>query len=186
MTVNLRFPGPCYDDETGLHYNYFRDYEPDMGRYTESDPIGLAGELNTYAYVGSNPLRFVDPLGLVCVVCKLSFTHGVLGVARVYAFVGANRLFVDPQRTPLTTPNETGHRVLGYVIHHERRVSFRLGRSIEGKNPVGVQCWIPLVLQLLFQLLDRLMARLHDATAQPFGFAKEEAGVTENRLHAGG
>ncbi|RMK76117.1 hypothetical protein IPC84_28670, partial [Pseudomonas aeruginosa] len=38
--VNLRFPGQYYDAESGLHYNYFRDYDPETGRYVESDPIG--------------------------------------------------------------------------------------------------------------------------------------------------
>ncbi|MDF5861628.1 RHS repeat-associated core domain-containing protein [Pseudomonas aeruginosa] len=62
--VNLRFPGQYYDAESGLHYNYFRDYDPETGRYVESDPIGLDGGLNTYAYVGSNPVGLVDPNGL--------------------------------------------------------------------------------------------------------------------------
>ncbi|MBK7727229.1 MAG: RHS repeat-associated core domain-containing protein [Gammaproteobacteria bacterium] len=53
-----------YDAQPEQHYNYFRDYDPSTGRYIESDPIGLAGGLNTYAYVGGNPLRFVDPFGL--------------------------------------------------------------------------------------------------------------------------
>ncbi|MGH9893496.1 MAG: RHS repeat-associated core domain-containing protein, partial [bacterium] len=61
----LRLPGQRYDAETGLHYNYFRDYDPSVGRYGESDPIGLLGGLNTYAYVDSSPLRNVDPDGLV-------------------------------------------------------------------------------------------------------------------------
>lgn len=61
---NLRFPGQYYDQESGLHYNYFRDYDPGLGRYIESDPIGLEGGLNTYGYVESNPLAWFDLDGL--------------------------------------------------------------------------------------------------------------------------
>ncbi len=70
ITNNLRFPGQYYDQETGIHYNYFRDYDPSTGRYIESDPIGLSGGTNTYVYSLNNTLRFVDPLGLVVCTCK--------------------------------------------------------------------------------------------------------------------
>ncbi|EAV2691422.1 TPA: RHS repeat-associated core domain-containing protein, partial [Salmonella enterica subsp. houtenae serovar O:57:z4,z32:-] len=52
-----------YDEESGLYYNRYRYYNPEQGRYITQDPIGLAGGLNTYAYV-KNPLSYIDPLGL--------------------------------------------------------------------------------------------------------------------------
>src|SRR5690554_345357 len=60
----LRFPGQYHDRETGLYYNYFRDYNPSLGRYLQSDPLGLVDGPNTYAYVRGNPLRHTDSRGL--------------------------------------------------------------------------------------------------------------------------
>ena len=59
----LRFPGQYADEETGFSYNYFRDYEPVLGRYIQSDPIGLLGGVNTYGYAYQNPVMYVDPKG---------------------------------------------------------------------------------------------------------------------------
>jgi len=65
FSCSLRFPGQQYDGLAGLHYNYFRDYDPATGRYVESHPIGLdGGSMSTYAYVGDNPISRTDPLGL--------------------------------------------------------------------------------------------------------------------------
>jgi RHS repeat-associated protein len=61
----FRFPGQYYDTETGLHYNYFRYYNPQTGRYITPDPIGLEGGINLFAYVRGNPLRWIDRKGLV-------------------------------------------------------------------------------------------------------------------------
>ncbi len=60
-----RFPGQYFDRETNLHYNYFRYYEPETGRYISPDPIGLAGGINIYGYVKQNPLSFIDSDGLL-------------------------------------------------------------------------------------------------------------------------
>jgi RHS repeat-associated protein len=65
IQFNLRFPGHYHDPEIGLHYNRHRYYSPRLGRYIQSDPIGLAGGINLYAYP-ANPLVKVDVNGLTC------------------------------------------------------------------------------------------------------------------------
>ncbi|EDV4151824.1 hypothetical protein DU258_25025 [Salmonella enterica subsp. enterica] len=71
----LRLPGQYFDDETGLHYNLFRYYAPECGRFISQDPIGLAGGLNLYAYA-PNPLSWIDPLGLTTEYKSESPYHG--------------------------------------------------------------------------------------------------------------
>jgi len=63
----LRFAGQYFDNETSTHYNINRDYDPKMGRYLQSDPIGFDGGVNSYGYVGANPMGAVDELGLATI-----------------------------------------------------------------------------------------------------------------------
>lgn len=95
FAFNLRFPGQYYDQEMGLHYNYFRDYEPSSGRYVQSDPVGLYAGINTYAYVGNAPLSFYDSTGLT----------------RLHFNTAQGILTVDPEQTgrkPYSVPATSG------------------------------------------------------------------------------
>ncbi|CAM2070397.1 PAAR domain-containing protein [Sulfidibacter corallicola] len=65
----LRLPGQYFDEETGLHYNRHRYYDPECGRYTQPDPIGLRGGMNPYQYT-EDPVREIDPLGLASLPCR--------------------------------------------------------------------------------------------------------------------
>ena len=68
---NLRFPGQYVDEETGLHYNGMRDYDPRTGRYIQADPIGLGGGLSRYSYVGGNAIK-LSPSYIIH-VCRYSY-----------------------------------------------------------------------------------------------------------------
>jgi RHS repeat-associated protein len=76
---NFRFPGQYYDEETGLHYNYHRYYDPKTGRYLRPDPIRLEGGVNLYTYVLNNPINIIDPEGLF-ILAFCHYTSGGEGV----------------------------------------------------------------------------------------------------------
>ena len=83
---NFRFPGQYFDEETGLHYNYHRYYEPGMGRYLRADPIGLFGGLNLFVYVENNPVNILDSDGL----------QGLTTIRRVLTGVVTRVLGINP------------------------------------------------------------------------------------------
>ena len=98
-TINLRFPGQYYDAESGLHYNWNRYYDPKVGRYITADPVSVGEhvqstldnlrsggangqmpiELNPYAFVANNPLKYIDPEGLACEYKGYDFGGWVIG-----------------------------------------------------------------------------------------------------------
>ncbi|MEG7485051.1 toxin C-terminal domain-containing protein, partial [Citrobacter freundii] len=105
---NLRFAGQYLDRETGLHYNTFRYYAPDMGRFITPDPIGLAGGLNLYQYA-PNPLTWIDPLGLSC---GHTAKAKELGYKKVNERSHGQPVFVNnkaPNKTKYITPDVDQH-----------------------------------------------------------------------------
>lgn len=107
FAFNMRFPGQYFDRETNLHYNYFRDYDPALGRYIQSDPIGLAGGINTYGYVMGNPISRYDTLGLDCVASGGTVSCNVPGGPQV-SFT-----------RPAGWPDYLGPRSGGYHYYNE-------------------------------------------------------------------
>ncbi len=86
FVLNMRFPGQLYDAVSGLNYNYFRDYDPGIGRYAQSDPVGLYGGISTHGYVVGNPLRYTDPFGLEVIGIHTDAVPG--GAHQMHAWLG--------------------------------------------------------------------------------------------------
>ncbi|WP_375451449.1 RHS repeat-associated core domain-containing protein [uncultured Devosia sp.] len=74
VDLDLRFPGQLFQGESGLHYNWFRQYDPTTARYTQPDPAGLVDGPSRYAYVANDPLQRIDPLGLQLIIIQ---QHGL-------------------------------------------------------------------------------------------------------------
>ncbi len=100
----IRFQGQWFDEESGLHYNWNRYYEPETGRYLSPDPIGLLGGTRTYGYV-HNPLAWVDPLGFAGCTDKDLYAFGNKAGPREPRIEGYN---LKPGQTPDLVPNEQG------------------------------------------------------------------------------
>jgi len=121
LNITLRLPGQQFEPFGGLHYNYFRDYDPTTGRYVQSDPIGLGGGINTYAYVGGNPLSFTDRFGLKqkassahCVALRKKMQNFQSDLDDRWADLAADRLALPDRIGPgeLLSTTKRGHRTL--------------------------------------------------------------------------
>jgi RHS repeat-associated protein len=141
VSTNLRFPGQYFDTETGLHYNYFRDYDPTLGRYVQSDPIGLAGGINSFSYSDASPIRLLDRFGLSAIAVFVrptpivvrpiarprpsieqrpgesigQFTRRLEQGIRNRAQNGIPRVTKDPLRLPRQAPAPGGDILGGFV-----------------------------------------------------------------------
>jgi RHS repeat-associated protein len=104
FTYNLRFPGQYSLNESGLYYNYFRTYDPQMGRYLESDPIGLGGgSPSTYAFAGANPISRSDPEGLAL---RVAYGKGVTEAqwSAALAYLASSAQFTGNLATLIASP----------------------------------------------------------------------------------
>jgi len=162
----LRFPGQYADQETNSAYNVFRDYDPATGRYIQSDPIGLAGGLNTYGYVSSSPVALIDPSGLEIYRSGNSFSDVPFAGSRCEQAVVAYGTIIrwdpcDPttsrresiaaQSCPSTPPSSI-------AIHVDVRIGTDLSTQRLTVGPIG---WAPIqsVQRCLFNQMALFTAK---------------------------
>jgi len=152
----FRFPGQYYDPETGLHYNYFRYYNPQTGRYITPDPIGLEGGVNLFTYVEGNPVNGIDTEGLATIIAKqggVTIEHYGLkdhGPAHAHVKGGGPETKIGPMGYPLKgqtalTPKQKN--VVDACRPQIRKELNKLGRLRKGAGILGY-------LLLIFEMYD--------------------------------
>jgi RHS repeat-associated protein len=170
LSLNLRFPGQYADSESGTHYNYFRNYDPQSGRYSTADPIGLEGGANSFSYVGQSPLNAIDPLGLYLFAFDGTWINRNSGVlTNVELF----RRYYDPSFDEV---NSYYRRGLGTVDPNRTDFENSVDRVLAGAFGFGGQ---NIIDEALIQL-DRLIsgdvsAKAFDGIIDIVGFSRGAA-----------
>jgi RHS repeat-associated protein len=123
ITNNFRFPGQYFDEETGLHYNMHRYYNPATGRYMTPDPIGLEGGINLYGFVQNDPVNFVDPWGLYTeIIIWQPVGHGISSFGHISSNVNGTNYSWGPNGWDTKYPNASDYA--------DRQGTFREGVGV--------------------------------------------------------
>ncbi|WP_373421723.1 RHS repeat-associated core domain-containing protein [Burkholderia multivorans] len=128
----IRFPGQYRDEESGLHYNRFRYYDPMVGRYINQDPIGLDGDHNGHAYAKGNPLSLIDPTG------EIAFVPILVGIGAGYVFDYLLEMYKKEHCTCRHTPlTSVGNAVAGGAIGGSGSFASKPRGGIAGGGAAG-------------------------------------------------
>ncbi|MDK7374219.1 RHS repeat domain-containing protein [Weeksella virosa] len=125
---NHRFQGQYYDEESELHYNTFRYYDPELGRFISQDPIGLMGGINVYQYA-PNPVEWVDPWGWK----RLSIFNGRRGVLKAIHDLERNGYAVIAEEVTMKV-NKSRSRIRADIVASDRNGGIHVFEVKHGKG----------------------------------------------------
>jgi RHS repeat-associated protein len=145
FTFNLRYPGQYFDAETNQHYNLYRDYSPEIGRYVESDPVGLLGGINTYGYGRQNPISRIDPSGLFDITYSFAFHLPIYPGIAVGPNVSSSVInYSNDSSAPLVSHPTTVDVAVGVVA------DIGVSAGLSDLSGTGGQCASPYSINLGF------------------------------------
>lgn len=169
LSLNLRFPGQYADEESGTSYNIMREYDPQSGRYTTSDPIGLQGGANSFVYAAQDPINAIDPLGLYLFAFDGTWINRSSGVlTNVELF----RRYYDPTFDEANSFYRAG---LGTGDPNRSDFENSIDRVLGGAFGLGGQETIRLALKALDELVGKAGSNQFDGVIDIVGFSRGAA-----------